>query len=122
MSIRRGETAVVTDGGGDGAVRWYAWCEECSWRSPNGGYVGEAAAGLRAKLHNDRLHPHEAQFRSYGHETSCDGKRRYPTKTEAKRAAKQHEQAIGRTKPYRCSHCAGWHIGHRPPAWDWGAT
>lgn len=49
-------------------------------------------------------------------ESQCYGKKAYAKKSAAKQAVKRGEQAFGeRMHPYRCPHCAGWHIGHPPP-------
>lgn len=42
---------------------------------------------------------------------SCEGKRPYATKREAKQAALTR---LGRYHWYRCDFCKFWHIGHKP--------
>lgn len=59
--------------------------------------------------------------RTYSAATQCDGKLRYDTKADAKRAAKRSEQhGCGRLHVYRCGHCGRFHLGHKPTqAYQW---
>ncbi len=44
----------------------------------------------------------------------CDGKRRFVARREAARVASMfRRQGHTGVHPYRCRHCATWHIGHR---------
>ena len=47
-------------------------------------------------------------------ESECNGKRRYPKKSIAKRAEKHLRTAAGgsRQHAYRCQFCGFWHTGH----------
>jgi hypothetical protein len=47
----------------------------------------------------------------------CTGKRRFIDKADAKRSRGRLDQ-LGHhgLEPYRCPHCAMWHLGNRPPA------
>lgn len=52
--------------------------------------------------------------RIYSPESQCEGKLRYSSKADAKRAAKRQERfGCGRMQPYRCAHCGHFHLGHR---------
>ena len=47
-------------------------------------------------------------------DTACTGKRRYPSKHQAKIARKSIESSIGkptRLMAYRCVYCGGFHLG-----------
>lgn len=50
---------------------------------------------------------------------SCEGKRRHPDRDAAAAHAgrlNRGRDAADRVEPYRCRHCRGWHVGHRPDA------
>ena len=50
-------------------------------------------------------------FGSY--ERACKGKRKYTTEADARHAAKDLRKRVGsKLKPYQCSFCDMWHIGH----------
>lgn len=59
--------------------------------------------------------------RVYSPESQCEGKLRYSTKADAKRAAKRQERhGCGRMQPYHCAYCGGFHLGHKPErAYEW---
>jgi hypothetical protein len=59
--------------------------------------------------------------RQYNPLSQCVGKRPYSNKRDAKRAARTMEQHIGRMHPYRCPTCGQFHLGHKPPPYDWSA-
>lgn len=52
-------------------------------------------------------------------QTRCTGKQRFENRSDALRAVSFHIKGLG-ARPYRCAHCAGWHvgttIGHRRPS------
>ena len=52
---------------------------------------------------------------------TCRRKRRYRTKKGAKKAILRTQAICGGAAmcAFRCPHCDGWHIGHRP-AWSRG--
>jgi hypothetical protein len=103
----------------------YAACDDCGWREPHSGATRVDDAQRRAAIHNRRFHsgPSEDEFRRFDPANQCEGKRPYPTKRDAKAAARAIEQRTGRLRPYRCCHCGKFHIGHPVgQAWDWGAT
>lgn len=45
-------------------------------------------------------------------ERQCKGKRGYPSKTKAKRAARRRNLPPS-IHAYRCAHCSLFHLGHR---------
>lgn len=45
---------------------------------------------------------------------SCEGKTRYVDETAAGAAAYAARKAGQHLGYYRCQHCPGWHLGHRP--------
>ena len=50
------------------------------------------------------------------HLSTCERKRPYGSKREAKVAIEQVQarKGGGALNAYRCEHCGRWHIGHRP--------
>jgi hypothetical protein len=46
---------------------------------------------------------------------TCARKVRYPAEASARRASVAMSRKTGtEIEPYKCPHCDGWHIGHRP--------
>jgi hypothetical protein len=56
-----------------------------------------------------------AVLRSFAADSECTGKRQYRQKDRAKRDARLARNGpAGNVRPYRCSHCGWWHLGHKP--------
>lgn len=42
------------------------------------------------------------------------GKREFHARADAKAAAKSHRHVGDHVRPYQCSECGRWHLGHMP--------